>query len=154
MSYFKEMILKLFKTHLQLIIGILIITIGMRDTFAQEQSLNVVVMQVKPQTCVSLHEGQECFAQITVNWQADLVSDYCLYSTQTPDPVFCWEKVNQGTVEYELNTKENVRFMLAQVPKTRFMLTQKPYAIIAEARLNVSWVYKKKQESRLSWRLF
>jgi hypothetical protein len=126
----------------------------MKNTFAQEQSVNVVIMQIKPQTCVSLHEGQECFAQITVNWQADLVNDYCLYSTQTPDPVFCWENVKQGTVEYELNTKENVRFMLTQVPKSRFMLTYKPYGIIAEARLNVSWVYKKKQKSRLSWRLF
>ncbi|GHB74473.1 hypothetical protein GCM10008107_24880 [Psychrosphaera saromensis] len=141
-------------TYPYLIIGLLIMITGMKNTFAQEQSENVVIMQVKPQTCVSLHEGQECFAQIVVNWQADLVNDYCLYSTQTPDPVFCWENVSQGTVEYELNTKENVRFMLTQVPKTRFMLTYKPYAIIAEARLNVSWVYKKKQKSRLSWRLF
>jgi len=154
MFYFKGISLQQLKTYPWVIIGLLIMLIGMENTFAQEQSSNVVVMQVKPQTCVSLHEGQECFAQITINWQADLVNDYCLYSTQTPDPVFCWENVSQGTVEYELNTKENVRFMLAQVPKTRFMLTHKPYAIIAEARLNVSWVYKKKQKSRLSWRLF
>ena len=154
MSYFKGITLQQLKTYHYLIIGILIMIIGVQNIYAQEQSMNVVVMQIKPQTCVSLHEGQECFAQITVDWQADLVNDYCLYSTQSPDPIFCWENVNHGTVEYELNTQKNVRFMLAQVPKTRFMLTQKPSAVIAEARLNVSWVYKKKQKSRLSWRLF
>jgi hypothetical protein len=154
MSYFKGINLQQFKTYHHSIIGLLIMIIGMKNTFAEEQSMNVVVMQIKPQTCVSLHEGQECFAQITVNWQADLVNDYCLYSTKAPTPEFCWENVKEGTLEYELNTKENVRFMLTQVPKTRWKLTYKPYGIIAEARLNVSWVYKKKQKSRLSWRLF
>jgi hypothetical protein len=126
----------------------------MRDAFSQESLLNMVVMEIKPQTCVSLHEGQECFTKVTVNWQADMSNDYCLYSTQSFEPVICWEKANEGRVEFELNTKNNVDFMLAQTPDTRFMLTQGPYAIIAEARFSVSWVYKKKKKSSLSWRLF
>ena len=151
---FKGLTLLNFLPYSQMVIFLLILIIGIRDISAEESSLNMIVMEIKPQTCVSLHEGQACFTKVIVNWQADLVNDYCLYSTQSSEPIICWEKANEGSVEFELNTENNINFMLAQTPDTRYMLTQKPYAIIAEAKLTVSWVYKKKKKSSLSWRLF
>ncbi len=107
-----------------------------------------VQMTLSPQQCVALHEGQQCFAEISISWASPSANNYCLYSSQLAKPITCWNNSNQGSVEYNLETAKNVQFILMQV------LTNQPNKLVAERELQVSWVYKKKQKSRLSWRLF
>lgn len=107
-----------------------------------------ITMTLSPQQCVALHEGQQCFAEISISWASPIAKNYCLYSSQSAKPITCWNNSDQGAVEYNLETSKNVQFIMMQV------LTNQPNKLVAESELQVSWVYKKKQKSRLSWRLF
>ncbi|MBU2918704.1 DUF3019 domain-containing protein [Psychrosphaera sp. F3M07] len=111
---------------------------------AEQQTTEDIFFKLKPHKCVSLHEGQQCFTKVKINWQTNIKSDYCLYSSQQRSALYCWKNTQQGNIEHELNTNADVQFVLKQSPNI----------VISESILKVSWVYKKKQKSRLSWRLF
>jgi hypothetical protein len=101
-------------------------------------------LDIKPQTCVSVHQGQTCYVQLIIHWQAGQSGDYCLFSSDQVNALQCWQHALQGNFVQDIATAESLQFML-----------KKGQAVtIAEAELKVSWVYTKKQKSSLSWRLF
>ncbi|MDN4501371.1 DUF3019 domain-containing protein [Alteromonadaceae bacterium BrNp21-10] len=102
-------------------------------------------LSIMPQQCVSLYQGQSCYSQVKVTWQSGEKNDYCLYIENQSQPLKCWHNVTTGMLLHELNTSHNIRFIL-QVKGQRID--------IADSELTVSWVYQKKQKSRLTWRLF
>ncbi|NCP63741.1 MAG: DUF3019 domain-containing protein [Paraglaciecola sp.] len=101
-------------------------------------------LDIKPQTCVSVHQGQMCYVQLIIHWQAGQSGEYCLFSSNQVTALQCWQSASQGNFVQDIATAESLQFSL----KKGQAMT------IAEAELKVSWVYTKKQKSSLSWRLF
>lgn len=102
-------------------------------------------LQIQPNTCVSLHQGQTCFASLTLSWRTAEKSNYCLYSSAQIEPIQCWVNSQQGQVTQSFSSAHSLGFYLqADGSDTH----------IAESAVQVSWVYQKQQKSRLSWRLF
>ena len=100
---------------------------------------------IQPNTCVSLHQGQTCFASLTLSWHTAEKNNYCLYSSAQIEPVQCWVNSQQGQVTQSFSSDHSLRFYLqADGSDTH----------VAESEVQVSWVYQKQQKSRLSWRLF
>lgn len=102
-------------------------------------------LDLKPNTCVSLHQGQRCFVNVTATWQSRSKRDYCLYSSAQQEAIKCWVKSNHGILTQQLNSQQTVQFYLKERGTDK---------VIAKATLEVSWVYKKKQKSNVTWRLF
>jgi hypothetical protein len=100
---------------------------------------------VKPQTCVSLHQGQLCYVHLQLSWRVAAAGDYCLYQSAQSEPLQCWAHASQGSLSLKLATVDTVQFYLK--PKEQGQ-------VLATSELSVSWVYEKKQKSRLTWRLF
>tara|TARA_R110000868_G_scaffold389056_1_gene658228 strand:+ start:3088 stop:3519 length:432 start_codon:yes stop_codon:yes gene_type:complete len=102
-------------------------------------------LRIQPSTCVSLHQGQACFVDLTMTWSTASINDYCLYSSAQTSPLKCWKASNQGVLSQQFSATQNLYFYLQQ---------DNSEIVVAESVLNVSWVYKKQQKSRLTWRLF
>lgn len=102
-------------------------------------------LRIQPNTCVSLHINQACFVNLSISWHTSNNDNYCLYSSAQDTPLKCWNASSQGVLTQQFGTKETLYF---------YLKVKKNSIVIAETELNVSWVYKKQQKSRLSWRLF
>ena len=97
---------------------------------------------LKPAKCVSLRQGQICYADVELIWNSTQIGDYCLYASIQDKPLTCWQKEASGQFSGELSADHNIRFTL-----------KKGNVIVGEAELQMAWVYKKKRSS-VSWRVF
>lgn len=102
-------------------------------------------LQLKPSRCVALHQGQVCYQNIQLSWQANQSGNYCLYQEDNASPVYCWQGVATGIYQYEFASATSVQLQLINMQtKTR----------IATATIEVAWVYKANTRRKTHWRLF
>ena len=103
-----------------------------------------VSLSIQPEQCVSMREGLDCYAKVTVSWQSSDNADYCLYSDQSQQALQCWQGKHSGDFYREVVSNKDVRF---------FMTKQQEILELASTEMRVSWVYKRKR-SPVSWRVF
>lgn len=108
-----------------------------------------MAFSVQPQQCVTLRQGRDCFATITIQWQKPTVQDLCLYQINTKQTniqkqLICWPKSNKGQTSVAFESSDNLTYQLR---------TLKDQKLIAEAQVVVSWVHKNTKKRR-RWRLF
>ncbi len=102
---------------------------------------------VQPNKCVALNQGRECFAELTIRWQQNETSDYCLFIQEFnayPRLLRCWHDVNQAVWQYEFQSTNDSQFLL---------MKKMPQTVLASAKVQVSWLYKASIRKR-RWRLF
>ena len=100
---------------------------------------------IKPQQCVALHQGQVCYVTVDLEWHSSETGSYCLYLQGQANPLQCWQNVSNGRYSKSWSTADKLSFWLGDGKSDR---------VLAKADMTVSWVYRKKQKSRLAWRLF
>lgn len=108
-----------------------------------------VAFSVQPQQCVTLRQGRDCFATITIQWQKITEQGLCLYQintkqTDTQKQLICWPKSNKGQTSVAFESSDNLTYQLR---------TLKDKQLVAEAEVVVSWVHKNTTKRR-RWRLF
>ena len=111
---------------------------------AEQSSASKASIRLKPAKCVSLHQGQVCYADVELNWQAHTTGSYCLLSTTQTEPLACWTSTAHGEFKGEVSSDTNVVFTLTR---------QGINTPLATAEMKMAWVYKKKRSS-VSWRVF
>ncbi|MDP2562928.1 DUF3019 domain-containing protein [Psychrobium sp. 1_MG-2023] len=104
-----------------------------------------VSMAVSPEQCVTLHQGQDCYVVLSVNWQAPTVANYCLFSSEVLQPLQCWRAQAQGEFKQEIMVRRNIKLALR---------IQGERDDLADGEVKIAWVYKKKGKPRMSWRMF
>lgn len=104
-----------------------------------------VTLVLKPPQCVALHQGQECFVNIELTWNAEKQGDYCLFSSLQNQALQCWQNKQQSVFEREMLATENIVFSIRAKGES---------VILASTALEMVWVYKKSSRSHLAWRLF
>lgn len=109
-----------------------------------------VKLTVSPKQCVAMQQGQRCYLQVNVDFQANVVDDYCLYLSTEQVALQCWEKAKQGQLSYAFDSKVDLEFRV-KVLSTAQSANEKS---LATAKVNVAWVHEKKGKPRMSWRLF
>ena len=102
-------------------------------------------LHLKPQQCIAVHQGKECFADVELTWRIKVKGDYCLYSSQQTKALKCWQNSNQGEFAKEVSSTTNVLFFLKNTVNDK---------VIISKELEMAWVYKKTSRSHLSWRMF
>ena len=108
-----------------------------------------IAFSVQPQQCVTLRQGRDCFANITIQWQKSTEQALCLYQiitnkADTQKQLICWPKSTNGQTNLSFESSNNLTYQLR---------TLKDKKLVAEAEVVVSWVHKNTTKRR-RWRLF
>lgn len=125
-------------------IVILIMVVGLFSyTVSAAEHLNEpLIIKAQPAQCVALHQGRECFATISLNWQPILLGHYCLYQKETL--VKCWENNTSSIISFNFQSSETKRYSI---------IDQRNKNVVAQTTIEVSWVHKATPRKR-RWRLF
>ena len=100
-------------------------------------------LNLAPAKCVTLNQGNTCYQELKVTWQADSKGHYCLLNSVKEAPVNCWFNVNKGSYNFEFSGVQSVDYQLVKMPIK---------APVAQQHFSVKWVYKARPNNR--WRLF
>ncbi len=108
-----------------------------------------IAFSVQPQQCVTLRQGRDCFATVTIQWQKQTEQALCLYHVnkkqdQRKKQLVCWPKSKEGHTNIEFESNDNLTYQLR---------TLKGDHLLAEAEIVVSWLHKA-TTTRRRWRLF
>ena len=120
-----------------------------------EQSINeqgnahLVELTASPKQCIAMQQGQSCYLQVNLVLQANSIGDYCLYLTSEQSALQCWQKIKQAKYNAAFESKADLVFVIRDQSATSNL--NKP---LAQAKVKMAWVHKKKGKPRMSWRLF
>ncbi len=117
------------------------------DTLPQEPDKRAVhntsSLLLRPARCVALHQGQVCYQHLQVSWRSDIQGNYCLYQDQQIEPLYCWQEQTQGTYEFDFASDAATQLQLKMGGQ-----------VVADATMEVAWVYKANTRRKTHWRLF
>ncbi len=102
-------------------------------------------MNVSPEQCVAMRQGQSCYVSVQLSWQVDTPGNYCLYTEGESRALNCWENTAKGEIKKSFDSKVNLEFSLRR---------QNESSSLASAVVKMAWVHKKKGQARKSWRIF
>ncbi len=135
-----------------LILWLILLLVASMQAYAQGDAsaatINIPVtaqLQLKPGRCVALHQGQVCYQRVQLEWRAARAGHYCLYQKSADQPLHCWQNVSAGEYVYAFASDTSVQLQL---------LDAQTQALIAQAELEVAWVYKANTRRKTQWRLF
>ncbi|BDX08477.1 hypothetical protein MACH26_39980 [Planctobacterium marinum] len=106
------------------------------------QEATPYTLQLSPEKCVALRQGQDCYVDIQLNWSAPQSGQYCISASTLETPLRCWSNQEKGSLELEFSSNQNTWFYLKQGEQT-----------LAKVELKMAWVYKSKRSS-VTWRVF
>jgi hypothetical protein len=128
-------------SHLSLSFLMLVISSNIQAS-NDEQGVKIIV---KPNQCIALHQGQKCYVDIDLTWNANLSGDYCLYSSQQVKALQCWSGQSNGSYKKEIESSEDITFTIQLTGLDN---------ILASEVLKMAWVYQKSSQAKSAWRLF
>ena len=102
-------------------------------------------LSLVPDRCVSLHKGQVCYQNVTLEWRSPLATDVCVYEGSVAEPLRCWKSTEEGVLRFDFQSSSPINYVLREeggaVP-------------LAITTMNIAWVYKAPKSSHRTWRLF
>jgi hypothetical protein len=102
-------------------------------------------MTISPDQCVAMTEGQTCYVDIELQWQTSNIGEYCLFSSGQEKALKCWSNTSKGNFQQEVASKQNVIYTLRK---------QQTNARLAQSKLEMAWVHKRRGKPTTWWRLF
>ncbi len=102
-------------------------------------------LRVKPNRCIALHEGQQCYQKLQFSWTTPERGHYCLYQRETDVPLICWQGNDMNRYTYKFESKQNKVFLIRDEDTENIM---------TETEVSVAWVYKRTKKVTTGWRLF
>lgn len=97
-----------------------------------------------PARCVALHQGQICYQRVQLSWSSFAAGNYCVYQEAQAQPLQCWQEQTQGTLVFEFASDSSRVLQLKNAQQQ----------VVAEASMEVAWVYKANTRRKTHWRLF
>lgn len=135
-----------------LILWLMLLLVAPMQAYAQGDASAATIsspvtaqLQLKPGRCVALHQGQVCYQRVQLEWRAAQAGHYCLYQKSADQPLHCWQNVSAGEYVYAFASDTSVQLQL---------LDAQTQALVAQAELEVAWVYKANTRRKTQWRLF
>lgn len=97
-----------------------------------------------PTKCITLTQGRQCFATVTLRWHAPVKGNYCIYQVGKNKALDCWYNQQKNTTTFEFESSKTVQYKLVAYDQEQ---------TIAYTHIEVSWVHKASPRKR-RWRLF
>ncbi|NVK24963.1 MAG: DUF3019 domain-containing protein [Gammaproteobacteria bacterium] len=107
--------------------------------------VSAVTMNMSPNQCVAMTEGQTCYVDVEFSWQSSTVLDVCLFHSSQKTPLKCWNQATKGEYEYDFASNKNVTFTLRRIDDL---------SILGQQELEMAWVHKKRGKPTNWWRIF
>lgn len=105
---------------------------------------NTSSLLLTPARCVALHQGQVCYQHVQISWSSFAQGNYCVYQEAQIQPLYCWQDQTQGAFTFEF-ASDTARVL---------QLKNGQQQVVAEATVEVAWVYKANTRRKTHWRLF
>jgi len=102
------------------------------------------VFSALPAKCITLTQGRQCFATVTLTWRAPIKGNYCIYQVGNKQALDCWYNQQQNSATFEFESSKTLQYQLIAYDFDK---------VIAETTIEVSWVHKASPRKR-RWRLF
>ena len=126
-------------------------TVAIHTAENKTELLPSVELTVSPKRCVAMQQGQRCYVNVSVDFKANTVDDYCLYLSTKTTALQCWRKTKQGTMSYAVDSNVDIEFI---VQRSLAEQSKKQALPLARTKVKMAWVHEKKGKPRMSWRLF
>ncbi|MBQ4877873.1 DUF3019 domain-containing protein [Pseudoalteromonas luteoviolacea] len=97
---------------------------------------------IKPEQCVALEQGQECYIDVSASWQTNSIGNYCLFANE--QQLHCWQNVAHGKWKSEIMMTDNLAVSLKNGSEE----------IIFTKTIEYAWIYKKRKSKAVRWRMF
>lgn len=94
--------------------------------------------------CVVLRQGQTCYDDIVINFQAPAINNYCLFTDSNNTPFQCLNQ-QQGQFKIDFESDSDVTYSLR---------LQSSSTDLANVTIQVVWVYEPKKGKKRGFRLF
>ncbi len=124
---------------------VLLLTLLAAAPVVAQPDASAPTLQVSPNRCIALHQGQPCYLKTTLRWSAPQRGAYCLHQVNLAEPLQCWVDIDHGNFAFEIQSAEGVRFELRASGSAN---------ALADAEVEVAWVYTARRRSKANWRLF
>ncbi|MBQ4831722.1 DUF3019 domain-containing protein [Pseudoalteromonas sp. MMG010] len=112
--------------------------------WAQAESEILTSLIAKPDTCVALREGRNCYTDVILTWQQPKIGNYCLRNATTKYIMQCWLKQRTGSFNYSFDSATSITFEIYDSNTSK---------VLSSAEVKLQWVYQNRQIKR-RWRLF
>ena len=123
--------------------------LGLLTLFTQQAAIaqqnTLYSLNVTPQQCVAMRQGQDCYVDVEIQWTAPKRGHYCLHRSGQSTPLQCWQQATTATYKQELVINSNVSFSLQHHGANH---------ILATNLIEMAWVYNKNTRANVSWRMF
>lgn len=93
---------------------------------------NEAVLQVRPDVCLITPAHQSCDVDITINWRAIAVGDYCV--TADESRLACWEQQREGVLVDQRSLQRSFEYQLRadnSSRQTREILARTKVVVVA-----------------------
>jgi len=136
-----------FKNNLVVCVLVLAWLLTPASIYAQQSQLNkddaqAIKLEVSPNRCVTLRQGQPCYVRVRFNWRSDKALTACLHSLEG-EKITCWQSTETGSIVLPQTLPNTTEYLLIDANGVELNRTS----------IAVSWVYRKKRSKR-RWRLF
>jgi|VirMetMinimDraft_7_1064189.scaffolds.fasta_scaffold01726_6 hypothetical protein len=131
-------------------IGIVLLICALSTSFtvsAQQEPAEMIAntaLSAMPAKCITLTQGRQCFATVTLRWKTPIKGNYCLYQVGENKALDCWYNQQQNVTTFEFESSKSVQYKLVAYDQEQ---------VIAHTLIEVSWVHKASPRKR-RWRLF
>ncbi len=129
--------MKRFQGRIAALTVILLCTVGL--------PVHAVELNVKPNRCITLHQGQLCYQKLNFQWQTAGTTQYCLYRADLDGPLLCWEGDDMQQFRYTFESPQGTDF---------YLVNEDSGEELARITIAVAWVYKSGKKVSTGWRLF
>jgi len=113
-------------------------------SFAKEVQEKYLLI-VEPDQCVAMRQGQLCYVDVKISWQAEQLDNHCLFSSLQPNALRCWSNAKSGKFQQEMSADKNIIFSLKKQGRSSDLITKE---------IEMAWVYDKSTRKNISWRMF
>lgn len=88
-------------------------------------AMPLIQFSIKPRLCV-LNAGEEvCRDELEVKWLSAQARSLCLYQTDKPEPLRCWDNATQGEYQFELAASVSTDFQLRELESNTALSDQR-----------------------------
>lgn len=90
-----------------------------------------VEFTLQPRLCVISHKQSSCKDRIKIRWLAREIQSLCLHREDWAPAIRCWEQQQKGAHQYDIDSDQNVIFLLKSLAKDE-LLAQAIFEVIKE----------------------
>lgn len=103
------------------------------------------LLHTNPTRCVALRQGQTCYQEIQIKWQAPETGHYCLVNLTTSMVSQCWKNQQQGSITLDFKAMKSNQIALRKYASDQDL---------ANASITVAWVFSSSKRNKSNWKLF